>query len=1011
MPHPLPPLRTAFPPGPKPRFTTTTSAVLPSPTNASLVSPLSLDAAPSPRGRQPESVVADGVGSGPSTPTITLSKSSENGDNSTYQRFGTEGSISGQGANRVPGDDAKSRSLWSSPRVSRSPSPSSSRDEDESTKASSISSTSPTVSNDPKADATSQDGTAPDTPKLARTNTGGKRPQRLSLFSRKDSSASETPPPVPSLPQSLGKSTSTERVPATASPSVIKKFKEVKDEMWEAFKLLESDYQKFSSKSAPQKANIIRQCLLPFLRKYEGKASTNISPEVLEKRARTLHRWWTGLVAQLRNRNSQAMAGCDRPIYLEAISYIMSRPEWRSAPSTFAPLAQRTPMSAKSVSSASFSSTSSGYSWQKSVQHNIKVLFTRTLFDTLAYVVEKMAMRTAPPALVAFGGKVIAYAFFFCAGVAEMLISLWGLHPATVRRVLPEFGIARSANLRQISEDIVCEFPETLHMLGFTTLFVLTKQLKTPPKIPIGIQVDWYGPWINRWCGRDSELLFVFIKQYHILMFEYLPPITTTAARLCVPGYVPVVAQLLTLVDNAIHRSLLAPETSTSSTTFDDVLNATAALPLPPRGVTRITAENKLVVLTRDMLLGGGLGRSARECYATSFTAMLKAGVKRTRLHDSDACFQLCELVEELFPILAQAEKHGLGEFIDWSFWLDMARTMMQSENNMTELRVISFVYTTWDILVADEACKKAVCVDWLLSEPIWNRFFCHWSPMVRAYYMRLMVWRLGRYDGDATDVDVEIFKTVLLRLRTGYAHHLRLKEDHELRGGKPSSTAPCLPAPGRRLVILRNDTVAAPAGVILDGIIPTSVPFVATPGSLLHASASATSLTDSEDTTTQSTNSDESNASAPPRRWTLRSVFGFKPAVAPEKNESRPTHRGSTQITERQQPKTLTNFKFSLEWMDRPPIARDRVLGLTRLPASAQRYLESLEIEHPTIEDISLSTIASPHWTYVGRALAEWVMVLVEHESFFERRKTEGRETDKDVETPSLGVDSMRKF
>jgi hypothetical protein len=450
------------------------------------------------------------------------------------------------------------------------------------------------------------------------------------------------------------------------------------------------------------------------------------------------------------------MAGFDRPIYLESIELIMSRPEWRTAPSSYAPLAQRIPLSAKSASSASLSSTASSFSLQKSVEHNIKVLFTRTLFDTLAYVVEKMAMRAAPPPLVAFAGKVIAYAFFFCTGVAEMLIGLWGLQPSTVRRVLPEFGIARSANLRQISEDIVCEFPETLHTLGFTTLVALTKQLKRPIKVPIGIQVDWYGPWINRWCGRDSELLFVFIKHYHMLMFEYMPSTTTTVARICAPGYVHVAAQMLTLIDNSIHRSPIgSPEASTSSTTFDDLLNATAALPLPPRGVTRITAENKLVVLTRDMLFGGSLDRSGRECYAISFTAMLKAAVKRTRLHDADACFQLCELVEELFPILAHAEKQGLGEVIDWRFWLEMAQTMMKSENNMTELRVISFVYTTWDILVADEERKKAVCMDWLLSEPIWNRFFCHWSPMVRAYYMRLLVWRLGRYNGDATEVDV----------------------------------------------------------------------------------------------------------------------------------------------------------------------------------------------------------------------------------------------------------------
>jgi hypothetical protein len=257
---------------------------------------------------------------------------------------------------------------------------------------------------------------------------------------------------------------------------------------------------------------------------------------------------------------------------------------------------------------------------------------------------------------------------------------------------------------------------------------------------------------------------------------------------------------------------------------------------------------------------------------------------------------------------------------------------------------------------------------------------------------------------------DREIFKTVLLRLRTGYAHHVRLKEDFDRRGGKPSSTAPCLPAPGRRLVILRNDTMA-PSGVILDGIIPTAAPFVATPGSLLHANASTPSLAESDsqsDTTSQSTSSDE--VPVTPRRWTFRGMFGFKSAT-PEQSTVRRGSTGDVQPKEKHKPQTLTSFKFSLEWMDRPPASRDRVLGITRLPSAAQRYLESLGIEIPAVEEMPITTIDSPHWTYVGRALAEWVMVLVEHESFFERRKTEGRETDKDVETPSLGVDSMRKF
>lgn len=363
-------------------------------------------------------------------------------------------------------------------------------------------------------------------------------------------------------------------------------------------------------------------------------------------------------------------------------------------------------------------------------------------------------MRSAPPVLVAFAGKVIAYAFYFCPSVAEMLISLWGLQPATLRRVRPQFGIVRSMNLRHVSDEIVCEFPESLHSLGFSTLASLVRQLKNPTKPPLGVHVDWNGPWTNRWCGRDSDLLFVFFKWYHILMSDFLPPDASYTARLCTPGYVHVLAQILSLIDTTIHRNLgLANDTS--STTFEDLLNATATLPIPVRNTGRTMAENKLVVLLKDVLFSGHWPQESREYYTSSFVAMLKATVQRTQLYDADACFQVCELIEEVLPTLTRAEKQGLGDYINWDFWLQVAQTMLQSENNMTELRVLSFVYTIWDVLVEDERRKKIVCVDWLLSIPIWERFFCHWCPMVRAYYMRLICWRLGRYDGDATEADV----------------------------------------------------------------------------------------------------------------------------------------------------------------------------------------------------------------------------------------------------------------
>ncbi|KAG0640839.1 hypothetical protein HOY80DRAFT_776529 [Tuber brumale] len=936
------------------------------------------------------------------------------------------------------------RRSWNSPSVSRSPSSSSrddrsSRDENDSRSTSSVSSTSPTKTNGAEDSVESRDESQPARPGLDRSQGFlGKARRPLTMFIK--SSASE--PSIP--PATLKKKTYVGSNDSVGSLGERPALRKVKDELWEAYKLLENDFQRFQGKSTAQKANIIRQSLIPFLRKFEDKSTAHIAPDELDRRVRVLHRWWTGLMAQLRIRNSQAIAGADRPVYLEGISGIFSRPEWRSAPSTFAPVNQRLPASAKSRSSSSLASTSSAYSLQKSVQHNIKVLFTRTLYDTLGFTVEKMGLRTSPPSMVEFGGKVLAYAFYFCPGVADMLISLWEIQPATVRRVLPEFGVGRGTDLRQVSEAIASDFPETLQSLGFTTLAATLRGMKQPAKPPVGIQVDWHGAWTSRWNGRDSDLLYVFLKYYHILMYDYLPADVSPLARFTVPGYVMVQAHMLSLLDNTIHRQPpLMGADSLASTTFEDMLaNATAALPMTARNPARTMAENKMVVLLRDVMSDKvNYSEECRIMYITSFMAMIKGAVRKTRVYDADACFTLCDLLEEILPLFSQAEKIYSTTFVDWPFWMDVLKQMLESENNMTELRLISFVYTAWDVIVEEEERKRAICLGWLLSEAVWEKYFCHWCPMVRAYFMRLACWRLGRCDGSPNPLDLDILETLLRRLRTAYAHYLRLKDKAEANKTPLPSTAPCLPQPCRRLYIIRSDVLTTPQGVLLDGVIPTTAP-ISDPESLPRSNSSmsltsiSTATSDAQSIqsadTIDTTRSTDTNVSSFSRRWgAIRSVIGFKSAVSndtspPDSPELPVLRKQASSISSskgspkrepspvQQQParqQKKTTFKFALDWVDRPPFGnRERRLGPARIPSAGQKYVDA-ECNVPLSIDLSNYIGNASHWTYAGRALAEWVVVVVEYDNFFVRRRNEGKETDKDIETPSLVVDSVRKL
>ncbi|KAF8420621.1 hypothetical protein EV426DRAFT_703982 [Tirmania nivea] len=908
------------------------------------------------------------------------------------------------------------RRSWSSPAVSRSSSPSS-RDavstksgDSSSTTSSTSSATPPTVNGE---------GSAPPKLKSNRRNSisslNKSRRPISSMFGR--AAASEST--VPTLKsQSLSVENSPLRLPG----------RKVKDELWDSFRGLESDYNRFQNKASPEKAKIIRQSLIPFLRNSAKITCNNIEPDELDRRVRLLHRWWTGLLAQLQNRSPSAIAGSDRPLYLEGVSAILSRPEWRPPQSEFSPLSEQI---SKSHSSASLSSDSSRYSVEKSVQHNIKALFTRTIIDTLAYAVGKMGQRTAPASIVAFAGKVVAYAFYFCNGAAEVLINLWNIPAVTLKRVLQQNGIQRSTDLHHIFDEVVIRFPECLHPLSFTNLAGALRQLKKSVKPPLGNTVDWYGAWVNRWLGRDSDLLFVFLKYYHILLCGFMPSETSELSQACAPGFIFIQAHMLNIMDSTLHSKpqKTVPGPIGPSTTFDDVLAKASTLLVPTH---RTMAENKLIVLLRDVLTDSQLC-SARCCsvLSKSFSTMLMAAAQRTKVFDSDACFTLCDMVEEILPILNYSEKleGGGATYIDWPFWLDVFKRMSNCDNNMTELRLICMVFTIWGLLTEEDGRKHSLCMDWLLSPPTWERFFCHWCPMVRAYFMRLICWRLARFTGNESGkTDKDILRTAFLRLRTCFAHHTRLKEKAEKGLIALPSTNPSLPAPGRRLIILRSDAIVPPPGILYaeDGLISLSTTIA--PVRKARSSAGQSSPNERPSTpvrAAENAKSNDSSASAK-KRWNILRTLGFQsnspsPPASPEspglnqKGIGRfdeldmdfPDVPASTNLQRK------ATFKFSLEWMAQQPFnVRDKHLNPARLPIMSQTFVDSLGEDVPEIVDLSDCTnLDAGYWTYSGRALSEWVLVVVEYENFFERRKSEGKEADSEVETPSLCVESLRKL
>lgn len=510
----------------------------------------------------------------------------------------------------------------------------------------------------------------------------------------------------------------------------------------------------------------MRQNLLPFLRTYATHPSNSrIRPEDLDRRTNILNRWWTGLLEMINGKNNQSISGSDRPHILQAIVGIMERPEWRTHPSLFAPLTERNPLP-RSHSSTSLASAESDF-LSESVHHNVRNTYIQNLTAQMGFVVEKMSLRNAPASLVNFCGKTCAYAFFFCPGMADILVRLWSPSLDAMRRVMAECKMSDRSKLDQMSKQILPSFPPSLHSLGFTNLHKTFRELRKPAPFPLGTaNLPWFGSWVKRWSGTESDLFYVFTKCYHILVTDFLPAETTKAERLCVPGLVMVHAQVLTNLDETLHRHAAmtaqkeTEDHTASPITFDDVLAdgpdaAASALPLPPANAVRLMAENRLIMLLRDFLSAGGTHlTTAPHIFAESFSSLLQASARRVSIFDHNASYTLCDFLEEALLILLRYERSSDKLVLDWTFWISVYKRMTESHNTTTEIRLLSFLYSIWGTIVEDEGRKVELCLDFLLEPNFFESRFNHWCPMLRAYYMRLLCWRIARFDGEATDSD-----------------------------------------------------------------------------------------------------------------------------------------------------------------------------------------------------------------------------------------------------------------
>lgn len=229
-------------------------------------------------------------------------------------------------------------------------------------------------------------------------------------------------------------------------------------------------------------------------------------------------------------------------------------------------------------------------------------------------------------------------------------------------------------------------------------------------------------------------------------------------------------------------------------------------------------------------------------------------------------------------------------------------------------------------------------------------------------------------------------------------------------------STAPASPAPGRRLIIIRNDSI--PASNLFVSFDRLTLSHTGNQGGPYKSHSSLLNTLPAADT-----------PATGKKRWSMLGKFmpfstpgNSRPGeVTPpsssddssnniDASDVSPTPKEKLPSRPATPPHQAFSFKFSLEWLDRPSWpSRNKRLSSPKLPPPAQSLLQLQQDVLPDIQaELPIGWEVSGS-RYAGRALAEWAQIVGECQNFFDRRMEEGVPSNRLVETPTLGVESFR--
>lgn len=559
------------------------------------------------------------------------------------------------------------------------------------------------------------------------------------------------------------------------------------------YKRLEVDLIKFSLKNnSVTKTNILRKTVLPFLRsinnlEHNFSPSLKVYTSLVSISSVFLIKWLNALLQSLNSRvPNMIVTSSDRNAYLECISRIISRHEWENVdPDTYAQ-------------------------------------YQKCLASTMDYCVNKLhTMKILPMSMSAFVGKVFAYGFFHLPNVSSALLFLLNVkqsvYDTSAGPMAPPLLPETTAKLKSV-------FPENVHsLIDYRGMRTLEKHQKgflnavSPPLHPVTGIKDPNGPWVRRWSSSDSDVFNSFFRHYVSILNQNLALLASTegvsaSLLFSCPGFGIILSHIFQIFNVSITRILKATATKPNS---------------GPPDAFMFRQENAKQNLAGPLPIPSNVPLKQHDMYYNSIIKILKT-VRDINYSDVVFSSELTGFIDALFIRIAKDisvydyTKNGLilnvvYEFsnhvldcstLDWEFWLSCSYLMLNNSDHIQILlKNFAFLFNVWDKIPESLTSKRHAhqdylrlwlvdanesyrlnFINWLISDQMFLKFFCHWHPIVRSYYLRLLIWRILGINNFESSISIQITRRIESKLNIALDELTKYSYSNRALSFKPDS-------------------------------------------------------------------------------------------------------------------------------------------------------------------------------------------------------------------------------